>query len=194
MEPFDTKLNALTVRPRIYNVVWAPCAYLCVTNKFSKSITLKLLLFIQVGEPADVNATLYEIRDTLALNDSYITQLQESRDIEQLARTVSMFASIVNSATRLSTSSYGNTSVANNMTAVRNMTANETRQFLEEAQIRLDVSVVYLKGLFYSLYNYILHPKSSYTFYNYLFTQTHLENDVVLTLYQRHSGVVKKSK
>ena len=77
---------------------------------------------------------LLQINETLALDDSIITQLQESRDIPQLAKYVSMYASIVNEATRLSVASIGNVTVAN-------MTANETKLILEEASLRMNVSL-----------------------------------------------------
>ena len=83
---------------------------------------------------------LLHVNETLALEDSIITQLQESRDIPQLAGYVSMYGSIVNEATRLSMDSIGNTSIAN-------MTANETQLILDEASFRMDVSsILYLPG------------------------------------------------
>ena len=83
--------------------------------------------------PRDVYAALEEIKAILALNDSVITQLQESRDIAELARIVSMYGSIVNAATRLSVASFGNTSVVN-------MTEDDRTQMLNESTIRIDVS------------------------------------------------------
>ena len=94
----------------------------------------------QVNPPDDIMTALLQVNKTLALEDSIITQLQESRDVPQLAGYVSMYGSIVNEATRLSMDSIGNTSIAN-------MTANETQLILDEASFRMDVSsVLYFPG------------------------------------------------
>ena len=96
--------------------------------------TISFNSLAQVSPPDDVMTALLQINETLALDDSIITQLQESRDIPQLAKYVSMYASIVNEATRLSVASIGNVTVAN-------MTANETKLILEEASLRMNVSL-----------------------------------------------------